>query len=603
MWCAVAFVGVGGLVGSAAVAGDWSQFDFDARHSGFNPQESTIQPANVGSLHVRYSVFLPAVADGAPAFLAGVQTSGGVRDLLFLTTRNGRLLALDAATGATVWARQPATGPNYTTSSPAIDPNRQFVYSYGLEGRVHKYQVGDGTEITGGGWPQLVTLKPAVEKGSSALAVATAGSGRSYLYVANGGYPGDAGDYQGHLTTIDLGSGAQRVWNAACSDQAVHFTAGGSPDCPAVQSAIWARAGAIYDGENDRLFAATGNGNFNANAGGHDWGDSVFALRPDGSGNGPLPLDSYTPTTFQQLQDHDADLGSTAPAVLPAPSGSSVPRLAVQGGKDALLRLLDLDDLSGQGGPGHLAGELQLLAVPQDGQVLTQPAVWVNPADGSTWTFVANGNGISGLQLVIGGGGAPKLAVRWKDSAAGTSPIVANGMVFYVGPSGVSALDATSGVLLWRDASPAFIHWESPIVVNGRLYVTDQVSRLWAYEPNPPASCTADGTTLCLAGGRFQVRATWRTAGGGSGPAQAVPLTADTGYLWFFSAPNVEAVVKVLDGCALGGHFWFFAGGLTDVNVVITVIDTETGAQRVYRNQQGTPFAPIQDTSAFSTCP
>jgi hypothetical protein len=87
--------------------------------------------------------------------------------LLFVTTGEGRIIALDAQTGATVRSRQhgPAAArstPGWRllqTSSPAIDPNRLYVYSYGLDGNVHKHQVGDGTEIITGGWPQNATLK------------------------------------------------------------------------------------------------------------------------------------------------------------------------------------------------------------------------------------------------------------------------------------------------------------------------------------------------------------------------------------------------------------------------------------------------------------
>jgi hypothetical protein len=41
----------------------------------------------------------------------------------------------------------------------------------------------------------------------------------------------------------------------------------------------------------------------------------------------------------------------------------------------------------------------------------------------------------------------------------------------------------------------------------------------------------------------------------------------------------------------------------TDVNVILTVTDTQTGAIQTYTNPQGTPFQPIQDTNAFATCP
>jgi len=64
-----------------------------------------------------------------------------------------------------------------------------------------------------------------------------------------------------------------------------------------------------------------------------------------------------------------------------------------------------------------------------------------------------------------------------------------------------------------------------------------------------------------------------------------------------------EMVVKVLNACALNSRYWTFAGGLTDVNVILTVTDTQTGAIQTYTNPQGTPFQPIQDTNAFATCP
>jgi hypothetical protein len=109
--------------------------------------------------------------------------------------------------------------------------------------------------------------------------------------------------------------------------------------------------------------------------------------------------------------------------------------------------------------------------------------------------------------------------------------------------------------------------------------------------------------SLRLNNNRFQVDVTWQTSDGKSGAGMPVPLTGDTGYFWFFNSSNVELLVKVLNGCALGGRYWVFAGGLTDVDTVITVTDTATGASKRYNNPQGTPFQPLQDTSAFATCP
>jgi outer membrane protein assembly factor BamB len=464
----------------SASATDWLQFGYDSAHSGNNTAENGYSTA--GNI-LLYNVTLPAVADGAPAFLSGVATANGSRDLLFLETKDGHVLAIDATTGATVWSHAtnpvpPPVGQDYTTSSPAIDPNRAYVYFYGLDGYAHKYAVGTGAEMLTGGWPERATLKPDVEKGSSALAIATAKSGVTYLYVTNGGYPGDAGDYQGHVTVIDLATGTQNVFNADCSDQTVHFVeAPAAPDCSEVQTAIWARPGVIYFAATDRIFMATGNGTFDANN--HDWGDSVFALNPDGTGSGGNPVDSYTPTNFQALQNNDTDLGSTAPAILPS-ALAGYPHLAVQGGKDSMLRLLNLDNLSGStpAGPGHVGGELQLINVPQGGMVFAQPAVWVD-GSGKTWVFVSTFSGLSALTLGLSGG-KPALTKVWQNSTGGSSPVVANGMLYYFSGA-ISAYDPTTGALLWSDSSPGGVHWESPIVVNGRVYVTDEGGKLWAY--------------------------------------------------------------------------------------------------------------------------
>src|SRR5207302_9028834 len=122
------------------------------------------------------------------------------------------------------------------------------------------------------------------------------------------------------------------------------------------------------------------------------------------------------------------------------------------------LRLLALDDLSQQGGPGHVGGELQILNVPQGGEVLTQPAVWVNPTDGGIWIFVVNDSGASGLRLTIDASGAPALGSAWVLPLGGFSPIVANDILFFAGSNRILALNPTDGALLWSDTGIGGIH-------------------------------------------------------------------------------------------------------------------------------------------------
>jgi hypothetical protein len=106
----------------------------------------------------------------------------------------------------------------------------------------------------------------------------------------------------------------------------------------------------------------------------------------------------------------------------------------------------------------------------------------------------------------------------------------------------------------------------------------------------------------CLGGTRFKVETAFETSQGVQGVGQAVALTTDTGYFWFFDQANVEVVLKVLDGCGVNGKYWVFAAGLTNTEVTLTVTDTASGTAKVYVNPQGRSFQSVQDTNAFATC-
>ena len=112
------------------------------------------------------------------------------------------------------------------------------------------------------------------------------------------------------------------------------------------------------------------------------------------------------------------------------------------------------------------------------------------------------------------------------------------------------------------------------------------------------APCTPSATSLCLSSGRFQVSVSWTDFQNRTGDGQAVSLTADTGYFCFFSASNVELIVKVLDARALNGKFWVFFGALSNVEYTLTVRDSVTGSTKTYQNPSG-QFASVGDTTAF----
>lgn len=116
---------------------------------------------------------------------------------------------------------------------------------------------------------------------------------------------------------------------------------------------------------------------------------------------------------------------------------------------------------------------------------------------------------------------------------------------------------------------------------------------------SPSVGCVVNSTTLCLNGGRFRVSVGWQALNiGTSGAGQAVTLTSDTGYFWFFTSNNIELVIKVVDGRPVNGKFWYFSGALTDVQYLVTVTDTLTGVVNTYFYNQGQQ-ASFNDTSAF----
>ena len=108
---------------------------------------------------------------------------------------------------------------------------------------------------------------------------------------------------------------------------------------------------------------------------------------------------------------------------------------------------------------------------------------------------------------------------------------------------------------------------------------------------------------LCLLGGRFAVSLSAKDPrGGNTGAGLPIPQTDLFGY---FAVPaltsnpdNPEIFVKLLDGRGANGHYWFFHGGLTDFEAILTVRDTQTGEARTYTKQGGS-FCGGADTSAF----
>jgi outer membrane protein assembly factor BamB len=458
-------------VSGPATAEDWPVFGHDPARSGVDEGGRVLSPLNVGRLRVRWQISLGTVADSTPIFLQRVLFGRRVRSMLFITDKSGMTYGIDARTGRILW-RFATHGPNITTSTPAADPSGRAIYAPGVDGFVHKLEAATGHELRAPGFPARITRMPLSEKDAAALNVAN-----GYLYATTSGYFGDAPPYVGRVVSVALDDGATRVFNSLCS---AIVTLPGPGSCAFSGSGIWSRGGAVVDPDpamQGAVYAATGNGNFDASTGGQNYGDSVVALSADVS----RLLGYYAPRDYAQLYNGDIDLGSTSPALLPRENGSSTPLVLVQGGKDAILRLIDRAHLPGL---GH---ELQEIALPAP--LFATPAVWTE--GGRTWLFIGLPQEVEAFAVVVGGG-ETRLRAVWRSHAGqtageGTSPVVSNGIVFVAFDGQIVALRARTGRLLWSSAGPGAlrtigpVHWESPIVADGAVYCSDESAHLTSY--------------------------------------------------------------------------------------------------------------------------
>jgi hypothetical protein len=90
---------------------------------------------------------------------------------------------------------------------------------------------------------------------------------------------------------------------------------------------------------------------------------------------------------------------------------------------------------------------------------------------------------------------------------------------------------------------------------------------------------------------------------GGHGLGTAVPFRSDdSGSFWFFHRDNWELLVKVLDGCAVNGHYWVFFAAATNVGFDVHVVPRRHGIDqgRIYRNELGHRADAVTDTAAFA---
>jgi hypothetical protein len=429
-----------GAAPRAASGHDWPRFGWSVSRSSAPSFATGVTAANLKSL-VRQQVRLDGTVDSSAIYLHAVRAGGATRDVFFVTTTYGKTEAVDATTGSVLWRFTPpgysswAGSAQITTATPVADPGRQFLYAAAPNGRIYKLAVATGRAV----WSVSITKLPSREKIAASLNYF---NGR--VIATTGGYIGDAPPYQGHVAVIRASNGRLlHVWNSLCSNRPGLLV---PSSCATSDSAIWGRAGAVVDPANGQLLVATGNAPWDGRT---NWGDATLRLSADAT----KLLGNYTPSNTADLNASDADLGSTSPVLLGA-------GYLAQGGKDGKIRLLSVARM--RGAAPHKGGELQVVPTPSGTDLFTAPAVW-HSASG-TWMFAGDNGGTAAYRLRSG-----RLSVAWRNGTGGTSPIVAGGLLFVYAPGGGLNVyvPATGRLVATLDAGRG--HWNSPIVVDGRV--------------------------------------------------------------------------------------------------------------------------------------
>jgi hypothetical protein len=135
---------------------------------------------------------------------------------------------------------------------------------------------------------------------------------------------------------------------------------------------IWQSGnGIVGEPSTGYMYFATGNGWYDVNSGGVDYGDSVMKVST--TGNAFSVVDYFTPHNQDTLDVQDLDMGSGGCLLFPDQPAPPIHLLTCVG-KDGNVYLLDRDNM------GHFnpSGDTQVLESLMIGMAWSSPAYWLN---------------------------------------------------------------------------------------------------------------------------------------------------------------------------------------------------------------------------------
>ena len=482
----------------------------DAGITGQNLNETVLTPANVNqSLFGKiFSYSLDGQSFTQPLYVSNVPIPGrGTHNVVFVGTEHDTVYAFDADGGSgplwsvnftnpsaavtTVPAADVGGGGSIApevgiTGTPVIDGDSGTLYVAPATKengkylhRLHALDITTGKEKFGGpvviqgsvpgtGWASngdQITFQSVIQLQRCALLLSN-----GVIYIAFASY-NELGLFHGWVVGYDASTLQQvAIWNSTPDGQ---------------KGGIWLSGASLSADSAGNIFVVVGNGAFDADIGGKDYGDSFVKLT---LGNTLSISDYFTPFNQLALSNANMDVGSGGFTLLPDQPGP-VPHLGVSAGKEGRIYLLDRDNMGKfqSGSDSQIVQSIPgALGTQTTGNDYSTATYWqgnvyfIGNADVIKQFELANGllstTPVSKGTYVYGYPGA-----NMSVSANGST----NGIVWSIEASGVNVLhayDATnvaqeiynSNQAGNRDKFGNAIRFTVPTVVNGKVYVAGE---------------------------------------------------------------------------------------------------------------------------------
>lgn len=392
---AVASLGVTDLAGVAI----WRN---DLAHSGVNSKEYALTGQNVAS--GKFGKLFSCPVDGwvfaQPLWIANVEIRGERHNVVFLATENDSLYGFDADDPGckAIWSSEKvslipsdekvaplddlehdsfALGPVAgITGTPVIDVSSQTIYLVAVTEsktagtiiqRLHAIDITTGRErpnspvvieasVKGTGYDNkngMVAFKAKMQKQRTALLLLN-----GVVYICWAGYY-DTDPYHGWV----IGYSASTLKQVSVFNDSIDGGRGG----------IWLSGASPAADSQGNLYLLSGNGDFNANHGGRNYGDTFMKLSTSG---GLSVADWFTPFDEKKLAAEDLDLGSGGAVLLPDQGQGPIPHLVLGSAKIGKLYLVNRDNF----GHYNSSSDSQIVQsfVVDKYEVLTTPLFWQN---------------------------------------------------------------------------------------------------------------------------------------------------------------------------------------------------------------------------------